>query len=121
MFSQLIKSNLEQSVSGVLNGLSITYTDEINVRIEQPANLEHGDYSSSIAMQLAKIVRKAPMAIAELVKTELQQQGYMEGLLDKIEVVAPGFINLYVNWQVWAGRTFELPPRGKSSYRTYFY
>ncbi|KGE18363.1 arginine--tRNA ligase [Paenibacillus wynnii] len=110
MFSQLIRTNLEQSVRGVFNSLSITYTGEINVRIEQPANLEHGDYSSSIAMQMAKIVRKAPMGIAELVKAEIQKQGYMEGLLDKVEVAAPGFINLYVNWQEWAGRTFELPP-----------
>lgn len=110
MFSQLIKSHLEQSVRNVLKSLSVNYTDEISVRLEQPANLEHGDYSSSIAMQLAKILRKAPMVIAELVKADLQQQGNMEGLLVKIEVVAPGFINLYVNWQAWAGRTFYLPP-----------
>ncbi|MCL6604671.1 MAG: arginine--tRNA ligase [Paenibacillus sp.] len=110
MFSQLIKSHLEQSVRNVLKSLSVSYTDEISVRLEQPANLEHGDYSSSIAMQLAKILRKAPMVIAELVKADLQQQGNMERLLVKIEVVAPGFINLYINWQAWAGRTFELPP-----------
>jgi len=110
MISQTIRTSLEQSVKGVLNRLGVEGGSGIYIQLEQPANLEHGDYSTSIAMQLARIVRKPPMAIAGLIKTELQQTGGIDGLIRKVETTAPGFINLYINWQEWAGRSFVLPP-----------
>ncbi|WP_410514238.1 arginine--tRNA ligase [Paenibacillus sp. BR2-3] len=109
MLSQMIKNSLEQSVRSVFDSLLVACPQDINIQIEQPVNLEHGDYSCSIAMQLAKILRKPPMAIAELVKGELQLQGLIDGLIYRIEVAAPGFINLHIHWQEWAGRSFELP------------
>lgn len=109
MISQIIKTSLEQSVRSVFMKLELAYPNELAQLIEQPANAEHGDYSSSIALQLAKLLRKSPMVIAELVKTELQLQGNITGLVQQIEVAAPGFINLYIHWQEWARHDFALP------------
>ncbi|WP_339188275.1 arginine--tRNA ligase [Paenibacillus sp. FSL P2-0121] len=109
MLNQIIKDGIEHSVQRVFNTLGADYPEDIAILIEQPANLEHGDYSCNIAMQLAKTLRKSPMVIAELVKAELQFQGRFAGLLQKVEVAAPGFINLYMNWQSWAEHSFELP------------
>nr|WP_267490844.1 hypothetical protein [Paenibacillus monticola] len=100
---------MEQSVRNVFMNLELAYPSDISILIEQPANAEHGDYSSSIALQLAKLLRKSPMAIAELVKTELQLQDNITGLVERIEVAAPGFINLYIHWQEWARQPFALP------------
>jgi arginyl-tRNA synthetase len=52
------------------------------------------------------------MAIAELITAELRGQGTADGLLRKIETAAPGFINLYIDWQKWAETRFELPQAG---------
>ncbi|KAI7257702.1 hypothetical protein KC345_g10727 [Hortaea werneckii] len=60
-------------------------------------------------MQLAKTLRKAPVAIAELIIAELKQSGSANGLLQRIEVAAPGFINMYIDWQEWARADFALP------------
>jgi arginyl-tRNA synthetase len=109
MLSQIIKDSIEQSVKKVFHTLEITYPNDVAVLIEQPANLEHGDYSCNIAMQLAKLLRKSPLVIAELVKAEIKLQESYTGLLQKVEVAAPGFINLYMDWQVWAKHSFELP------------
>lgn len=109
MLSQLIKNSLEQCISNVFASLGVTRTAIAVIPLEQPANMEHGDYSSSIAMQLASILRKAPMVIAELIKAELQQQKAVLGLLQHIEIAPPGFINLYIHWQEWAADHFELP------------
>lgn len=49
------------------------------------------------------------MAIAELITTEIEQSSGLDGLFSKIDIAAPGFINLYINWQDWAGRQFRLP------------
>ncbi|MDF9844088.1 MULTISPECIES: arginine--tRNA ligase [unclassified Paenibacillus] len=109
MLSQLIKNSLEQSVRQVFTALGAAVTELPSVVLEQPANPDFGDYSSNIAMQLAKVLHKAPMAIAELITTEISQSGGLNGLFRKIDIAAPGFINLYIDWQEWAGRSFELP------------
>ena len=41
------------------------------VIISEPARPEHGDYATNVAMQLAPIVRAAPMQIASTVKANL--------------------------------------------------
>lgn len=48
----------------------------------------HGDYASNIAMQLAKVLGKSPMQIAEDIKNAVDASHY-----ESIEVAAPGFIN----------------------------
>jgi arginyl-tRNA synthetase len=75
VLSQLIRTSLEQSVQQVFSSLSAAAPEHLNIALEQPANPDFGDYSSNIAMQLAKVLRKAPMAIAELITAELGQQG----------------------------------------------
>ena len=47
------------------------------------------DYASNIAMRLAKVAHKAPIVIAEEIKTELEKQGSSF----EIEIAAPGFLN----------------------------
>ncbi|WP_379159656.1 arginine--tRNA ligase [Paenibacillus sp. sgz5001063] len=110
MLSQQISKQLEQSVHNVISSLGADLAEPVTVVLEQPANTDFGDYSSNIAMQLAKKLRKAPMVIAGLITVELQQMGVTGGWLDRIEIVAPGFINMYINWQEWAGHSFGLPP-----------
>ena len=45
------------------------------------------DYASNIAMQLAKLVHKAPMVIAEMIKSELAERNI------EVMIAAPGFLN----------------------------
>ncbi|OKP88545.1 arginine--tRNA ligase [Paenibacillus helianthi] len=109
MLSQLISNHLEQSVNQVIRSLGAESAEPVTVALEQPANADFGDYSSNIAMQLAKKLRKAPMTIAGLITAELKQMSITGGLFERIEIAAPGFINMYINWQEWAGYSFELP------------
>lgn len=50
------------------------------------------DYASNIAMQLAKLVHKAPMVIAEILKADLTEK-----LSCEVEIAAPGFLNFKVD------------------------
>ncbi|MFC3748164.1 arginine--tRNA ligase [Paenibacillus sp. GCM10012306] len=108
MLSQHIRDSLEQSVREVCLTLGVPYTGG-PIPIEQPASLEHGDYASSIALQLAKTLRKAPMIIAGLIKDTFEQQGACSGLIREVAVAAPGFVNLYIHWPTWAQHSFVLP------------
>ncbi|HET6380349.1 MAG TPA: arginine--tRNA ligase [candidate division Zixibacteria bacterium] len=60
------------------------------VHVERPARPEHGDYATNAAMQLAPVVRRAPMQVAETLRTHL---GTPEGIAEA-SVAPPGFLNL---------------------------
>ncbi|MED4582902.1 arginine--tRNA ligase [Brevibacillus choshinensis] len=109
MISQSIVRSIEHSTKSLFHELGLDYTDEVKISVEQPAHLEHGDYSTNIAMQLAKVLRKAPIQIAEMLKDRLEKDGSIDQLVRKIEVAPPGFINMYIDWGQWAQRDFVLP------------
>ena len=53
-----------------------------------------GDYSTSVAMRLARVLHKSPMEIGEGMKEEIAKQF---PAASSIEVVKPGFINFRLN------------------------
>ena len=63
------------------------------ISIERPKNREHGDYSTSIALQLAKQLGRTSREVA----TTLQQQLLAEPNLAKVDIAGPGFINFTLN------------------------
>ena len=69
------------------------------VGIERPSRPEHGDFATNAAMQLAPVVRQAPMAIAETLRTQL---GSPPGVLTA-SVAPPGFLNLQLD-PAWVAR-----------------
>ncbi|HAG00146.1 arginine--tRNA ligase [Paenibacillus lactis] len=109
MLSHVIIESLEQAVNKVCQSFGTKLPDSVQVRIEQPASMEHGDYATNIAMQLAKVLRKAPIEIAGLIQQELHQHEPFLELIASVEVAAPGFLNLRIRWEAWAGQRFELP------------
>lgn len=61
------------------------------IRIDIPAEESHGDFSSPAAMQLASVLRKSPLEIANDIKSQLQ------GEYDHVQIVHPGFLNFFVS------------------------
>jgi len=59
------------------------------VLVERPALEEHGDYSTNVALVLAKKLKKLPLAIAEEVRKELLASGREL----EVSIAGPGFIN----------------------------
>jgi arginyl-tRNA synthetase len=60
------------------------------VGLERPANPEHGDWASNVAMQLAPVVRAAPMRIAETLLEHFDPPPPVA----EVSVAAPGFLNV---------------------------
>lgn len=115
MLSPFIITGIEKAVQQVVSCIEeVKLPETFQVKIEQPVNMEHGDYSTNIAMQLAKPLRKAPIQIAEQIKSELEQDESFSMLIHRIEVVPPGFINFHIHWPSWAQMKFELPPLSKN-------
>ena len=86
----IMKENLCEIIKSTLTKLGITY--EKDIKVEVPKNKENGDFSSNIALELCKILKKNPLAIAETFKNEIKDDSIL-----RIEVAAPGFLNFFVN------------------------
>ncbi len=68
---------------------------QINILLDRPKSAEHGDFSSNLAMQLAKPLRQNPRAIAESLIAALPKSEYIA----KVEIAGAGFINFFLNAQ----------------------
>ncbi|HEX3220819.1 MAG TPA: arginine--tRNA ligase, partial [Candidatus Limnocylindria bacterium] len=79
------------------------------VGIERPSRPEHGDFASNAALQLAPVVRRAPMAIAETLRAQL---GTPPGVL-ATSVAAPGFLNLQLDPAWVAGQVAGIRAAGE--------
>ena len=60
--------------------------------LERPKSAQHGDYACSVAMQLAKAMKRNPREIAQALVKALPQSPYLE----KAEIAGAGFVNLYL-------------------------
>ncbi|HEY5649185.1 MAG TPA: arginine--tRNA ligase [Nitrospiria bacterium] len=82
-----------------------------NLFIDIPKRENQGDYSSNIAMLLSKKEGKPGREIAENILSCLKDNA---GLLDKVEVAGPGFINFTVKPAWWHGIIKEILAAGEA-------
>ncbi len=63
-------------------------------RLERPRNPGHGDYASSVALQIAKAAGRKPRDIAEEIVRATQDEVAKSGACEPLEIAGPGFINI---------------------------
>ncbi len=68
--------------------LGVPVPDE--VRVERPKVKEHGDYATSVALQLAKPAGRPPREVAELLAGRLREAVGVA----QVDVAGPGFLNI---------------------------
>lgn len=75
-----------------------TFAPEIGdseIKLDHPVDISHGDYSTNIALSLAKQLKKNPVELAVLIVAEITKNLPTE--ISKVEVAGPGFINFYLS------------------------
>lgn len=61
-----------------------------DVKVERPKNPEHGDWSTNVAMILAKPAGMNPRAVAELL---IKRLATVDGI-ESVDIAGPGFLNI---------------------------
>lgn len=69
--------------------------EEVQYAVEHPKDEAHGDYSTNVALILAKKVGKNPREVADQIVTQLRSNAVMQ-MMERIEVAGAGFINFYL-------------------------
>jgi len=61
-----------------------------SIVLERPKNRDHGDYATSIALQLAKAAGKNPREVATMLQSAIAE---LPGV-SRVDIAGPGFINI---------------------------
>ena len=84
---------IKQYISEVIHAGLAKLEIKENALVEKTANSDFGDFSSNIAMVLAKPLRKNPLEIAKMIQSELTID---KKIISDHSVTQPGFLNFCV-------------------------
>ncbi|MED3571202.1 arginine--tRNA ligase [Cytobacillus praedii] len=90
-----MQSKLKQEIKDAVLKANLAAEEQIpDVILEVPKDKSHGDYSTNMAMQLARVAKKAPRQIAEAL---IENFDSSKASIKKIEMAGPGFINFHMD------------------------
>ena len=86
------------ALTALLNdALKANGIEGVTARLERPKDAAHGDFACTTALQCAKILKKNPREVAQLLVASLNNDPRGKALLAAVEIAGPGFINLTLN------------------------
>ena len=97
-----MEETLKPRIQQALDGLGIETATEA-ILLEYPADMAHGDYSTNIAMVLAKKIGKNPKELAGEIVNAINLTPALSWLGEGgIQIAGAGFINFYMKRSVFA-------------------
>jgi len=106
----MIEEKIKELIKKAVLKSQEDFSDEINLSTPQ---LQFGDFSSNIALILAKKMKRNPMELAEEIKSHMDSHEDIES----VQVLKPGFINVWLSktaliipLEQAVNETFVIPP-----------
>jgi arginyl-tRNA synthetase len=91
--SQSLAAAISAAIGAAIERGDLVGTIPVTIPLERPKNRDHGDYATSVALQLAKPAGMSPRAVAELLKSDLLDLPEVTA----VDIAGPGFINITLN------------------------
>mgnify|MGYP000331808820 FL=1 len=88
--AEQLAASIQGLVAAAIERGDLAGTAPQEIVLERPKNRDHGDYATSIALQLAKPAGKNPREVATLLQGAIAE---LPGVA-KVEIAGPGFINI---------------------------
>lgn len=92
---ELLKQGIAEALDKAIAAGTLPAGDYPAVSLEVPPQKEFGDFATNIAMQSARIARRAPKMIAEAIVAQMDYPW-----LDRAEIAGAGFINFFLKHDV---------------------
>ncbi len=88
----------QETVASIIKEALATFNvTDVNIVLERPKSAEHGDIACTVAMQLARVLKKKPRDIATELVEVIKANPKAQSLFKQIDIAGPGFINFYLN------------------------
>lgn len=87
----MIRDDLTEAVRAALVALDVAPPGDNTINLQRPARREHGDWSSNVALVLAKATGRSPRELATEITRRLTDAPPAH--VTKVEVAGPGFVN----------------------------
>ncbi len=95
----MIAEDLQKAIERALKAIGAQGQE---VKLEHPAELTHGDFSTNVALAYAKELKMKPRELAEKIVEKLEVLSPKLEEIEKIEIAGPGFINFNLTKEFFA-------------------
>lgn len=92
---ELLKQGIAEALDKAIAAGTLPAGDYPAISLEVPPQKEFGDFATNIAMQSARVARRAPKMIAEAIVEQMKYPW-----LDRAEIAGAGFINFFLKHDV---------------------
>jgi len=99
----MIKDEIKKKLIKAIKKINIL-VDEKLIDLQPPNLLLFGDYSTSIALKLAKNLKENPIKIGEKIINNLEK----DEMFKKVDLIKPGFINFWLSRNVLFLNLYQL-------------
>lgn len=106
----MIKQQLKAELKRVAEELGFLPTD---IEVSSSQTEGFGDYSSNIALQLAKLKNENGQQSSRDIANAIVEKGQWSELCDDVQVAGPGFINFFVKSSVLSTGVTEILDKGE--------
>ncbi len=94
----LVRTIIEDTLAALKASGALTFESINSYNVEVPKNPEHGDWSCNVAMTMTKATGKKPEELANAIIGGLVDP---KGIVTKVELAKPGFLNFRLKDQVF--------------------
>ncbi len=96
-----MKHVIQQELKTALAALKeLSPLPQVTIQVDYARDKSHGNFSSNIALVLAKLLQDKPQPLAKRIVAQINCSK-TTSLVEKIEIAGPGFINFYIKKTAW--------------------
>ncbi|HKM43104.1 MAG TPA: arginine--tRNA ligase [Limnochordia bacterium] len=88
-----LRSAIQAAIEAARAGGELELATVPEIGLEVPRDTGHGDFATNIALVTAKLAKKAPREVAQIIMGHLPSGGFIR----EVEVAGPGFINFFLS------------------------
>ena len=99
-----MEQKIKKLIKDALENLEIEVSE---IMLEHPEDLKNGDYSTNVALTIAKSIERNPKEIAPEIITEIIRLN-VDKNIEKVEMAGAGFINFYLSRKFFSKNVEEI-------------
>jgi len=103
-----MEQEIEKLIKDALQNLHIEVS---TIVLEHPEDLKNGDYSTNVALAIAKGIERNPKELAEKIVAEINRLNAGKNI-EKVEVAGAGFINFHLSRKFFSQSVEEILGKG---------